>query len=74
MERNYERENLGARMTWQQIRGEIELEVKNDNKQTKENARKLFLFVRHGEAAHNVWGERQAKGAEIASEKVPCKD
>lgn len=74
MERNYERENLGARMTWQQIRGEIELEVKNDNKQTKENARKLFLFVRHGEAAHNVWGERQAKGVEIASEKVPCKD
>ena len=59
--RNYEIDDgalFGASRQWGSIRAKINAEVFKNETTSRENGRKLFLFVRHGEAAHNVWGER----------------
>ena len=70
--RNYEMDDgalFGASRQWGSIRAKINAEVFNNNETTsRENGRKLFLFVRHGEAAHNVWGERQKGEAPMPME------
>ncbi len=76
--RNYEMDDgalFGASRQWGSIRAKINAEVFNNNETTsRENGRKLFLFVRHGEAAHNVWGERRKGEAPMPNERVPCTD
>ncbi|CAL6304832.1 unnamed protein product [Bathycoccus prasinos] len=76
--RNYEMDDgalFGASRQWGSIRAKINAEVFNNNETTsRENGRKLFLFVRHGEAAHNVWGERRKGEAPMPNDQVPCTD
>ena len=75
--RNYEMDDgalFGASRQWGSIRAKINAEVFKNETTSRENGRKLFLFVRHGEAAHNVWGERQKGEAPMPNEQVPCTD
>ena len=65
---------FGASRQWGSIRAKINAEVFKNETTSRENGRKLFLFVRHGEAAHNLWGERQKGEAPMPNEQVPCTD
>ena len=74
--RNYELDDgalFGASRQWGSIRAKLNLAV-NKTSSSRENGRKLFLFVRHGEATHNVWGERRTGEAPLPNEQVPCTD
>ena len=72
--RNYELDDgafFGASRQWGSIRAKLKITT---NETARENGRKLFLFVRHGEATHNVWGERQRGEAQMPNDQVPCTD
>ena len=72
--RNYELDDgafFGASRQWGSIRAKLKITI---NETARENGRKLFLFVRHGEATHNVWGERQRGEAQMPNDQVPCTD
>ena len=72
--RNYELDDgafFGASRQWGSIRAKLKITT---NETARENGRKLFLFVRHGEATHNVWGERQRGEAQTPNDQVPCTD
>ena len=72
--RNYELDDgafFGASRQWGSIRAKLKITI---NETVRENGRKLFLFVRHGEATHNVWGERQRGEAQMPNDQVPCTD
>jgi broad specificity phosphatase PhoE len=74
--RNYELDDgalFGASRQWGSIRAKLNLAV-NETSSSRENGRKLFLFVRHGEATHNAWGERRTGEAPLPNEQVPCTD
>jgi broad specificity phosphatase PhoE len=74
--RNYELDDgalFGASRQWGSIRAKLNLAV-NETSGSRENGRKLFLFVRHGEATHNAWGERRTGEAPLPNEQVPCTD
>ena len=74
--RNYELDDgalFGASRQWGSIRAKLNLAV-NETSGSRENGRKLFLFVRHGEATHNAWGERWTGEAPLPNEQVPCTD
>ena len=72
--RNYELDDgafFGASRQWGSIRAKLKITT---NETARENGRKLFLFVRHGEATHNVWGERRRGEAQMPNDQVPCTD